>query len=78
MNIVGVGGSYVCCLAMIIIFMGLGRAGASPKREDNFYRGIDLSASLSELPTYFSLFWCEKSSMICNTKHSFFLKHHRH
>ena len=53
MNRVGVGGSYVCCLAMIIIFIRFGRAGASPKREDNFYRGIDPSASLSELPTYF-------------------------
>ena len=26
---------------------------------------VDLSAILSELPTYFSLFWCKNSSMIC-------------
>ena len=29
--------------------------------------GTDSSASLSELPTYFSLFWCKKRSMICAT-----------
>ena len=31
----------------------------------NFYRRAVPAASLSELPTYFSLFWRKKSSMTC-------------
>ena len=29
--------------------------------------------SIRELPTYFSLFWSKKSSMICTTQYSFLL-----
>ena len=39
-------------------------------RGSNFYGGLgefDPSASLSELPTYFSLSWCKKRSMISAT-----------
>ena len=43
------------------------RDGASHKEMDNFYRGVDPLTSLSELPTYFSLFWCKKIFMICLT-----------
>ena len=39
--------------------------GARQRR--NFYGDIATSASLFALPTYLSLFWHKKSSMICTT-----------
>ena len=44
----------------------------------NLCGGVDTSVILSELPTYFRLCWCKRSSMICTTKHSFLLKPHKH
>ena len=32
-----------------------------------FLVNLTSSAVPSELPSYFNLFWCKKSSMICNT-----------
>ena len=55
-----------------------GGGGTKSKEGANFYGGVDPSVILSELPTYFSLFLCKKSSMICTTKHSFLLKPHKH
>ena len=44
--------------------------GGEPESQrggDNFYEAAEPSGILSELPTYFSLFWCKKSSMMCTT-----------
>lgn len=69
-NRLGVGGDNVCCLVMVIIVMAL--AGKSGRRFKVIFKGkgskpqsggaIFVSgvyplASLSELPTYLSLFW---------------------
>ena len=39
--------------------------GSTKAKGGNFYGGGDPSAILSELPTYFNLFWSRKSTMIC-------------
>ena len=33
----------------------------------NFYGWVEPLSILSELPSYFSLFWCKKSSMVSTT-----------
>ena len=74
-NRLGVEGN---CVYGFVMVLGLGgpkregvysmkEMGASHKEGDNFYRGVDPLTSLSELPTYFSLFWYKKIFMICLT-----------
>ena len=42
--------------------------GASHNEGRQFLWGsVDPSASLSQLPAYFNLFWCKNNSMICTT-----------
>ena len=47
----------------VIVWADGGRLEQRPesqRKRGNFYGGVDPSAILPELSTYFSLFWCEK------------------
>ena len=92
-NRLGVRGNYVCCPVIVVIVMRLDGAKAggikvivwrgaermSHKVKGGlFYGGVDPSGILSELPTYFSLFWSKKSYMIRISQYCFLLKPHKH
>ena len=47
-------------------------------RRGNFYEGVDPSSILSELPTYLSLFWGKKNSIMYTIEHPLLLKPHKH
>ena len=79
-NRLGVRGNYIC-FPTIVDLEGLGGVKSYGRIEvivwkepegmghkvkgGTFYGGVDLSGILSELPTYFSLFWSKKSYVIC-------------
>ena len=81
MNGLGVRGNYIYCPVIVVIVVGLGGAKSQGElkfivwregegvshnvKGGTFYGGVDPTGILSELPTYFSLFWSKKSYMIC-------------
>ena len=63
-NRLEVAGNYVFCLVIVVNHMK-GKRVSHKEGWGNLIGGVDPSASLSELPTYFRLLGCKKSSMIC-------------
>ena len=75
-NSLEVGGNYVCWLFIVVLVMWLEGAkrwrslkssygGKGASHRGVIGEGVDPLASLFELPTYFSLFCCKKSFIIC-------------